>query len=74
MDLVSSKERKRTTDEIEQDVVERLKVIPDCEINVSQTSSMSMGGSGDAQVDIKGPDLDVLEEIVNQAKANVEKV
>ncbi|WP_283625244.1 efflux RND transporter permease subunit [Clostridium butyricum] len=74
LDLVSSKERKRTTDEIEQDVVERLKVIPDCEINVSQTSSMSMGGSGDAQVDIKGPDLDVLEEIVNQAKANVEKV
>ena len=45
LDLVSSKERKRTTDEIEQDVVERLKVIPDCEINVSQTSSMSMGGS-----------------------------
>ena len=74
LDLVSSKERKRTTDEIEQDVVERLKVIPDCEINVSQTSSMSMGGSGDPQVDIKGPDLDVLEEIVNQAKANVEKV
>ncbi len=74
LDLVSSKERKRTTDEIEQDVVERSKVIPDCEINVSQTSSMSMGGSGDAQVDIKGPDLDVLEEIVNQAKANVEKV
>lgn len=74
LDLVSSKERKRTTDEIEQDVVERLKVVPDCEINVSQTSSMSMGGSGDAQVDIKGPDLDVLEEIVNQAKANVEKV
>lgn len=74
LDLVSSKERKRTTDEIEQDVVERLKVIPDCEINVSQTSSMSMGGSGDAQVDVKGPDLDVLEEIVNQAKANVEKV
>lgn len=74
LDLVSSKERKRTTDEIEQDVVERLKVIPDCEINVSQSSSMSMGGSGDAQVDIKGPDLDVLEEIVNQAKANVEKV
>lgn len=74
LDLVSSKERKRTTDEIEQDVVERLTVIPDCEINVSQTSSMSMGGSGDAQVDIKGPDLDVLEEIVNQAKANVEKV
>lgn len=75
LDLVSSKERKRTTDEIEQDVVERLKEIPDCEINVSQSSSMSsMGGSGEAQVDIKGPDLDVLEEIVNQAKANVENI
>lgn len=74
LDLVSSKERKRTTDEVEQDVVERLKEIPDCEINVSQNSSMSMGGSGDVQVDIKGPDLDVLEEITNQAKANVEQL
>lgn len=74
LDLVSSKERERTTDEIEKEVIERLKVIPDCEINVSQSSSMSMGGSGEVQVDIKGPDLDILEEIVNQAKANVEKM
>ena len=74
LDLVSSKDRKRSTDEIEQDVVERLKVIPDCEINVSQNSSMAMGGSGNVQVDIKGPDLDVLEEIANQAKANVEQI
>lgn len=74
LDLVSSKERKRTTDEVEQDVVERLKEVPDCEINVSQSSSMSMGGTGDVQVDIKGPDLDVLEEIANQAKANVEQL
>ncbi|WP_294392469.1 efflux RND transporter permease subunit [uncultured Clostridium sp.] len=74
LDLVSSKERKRTTDEVEQEVVERLKEVPDCEINVSQSSSMSMGGSGDVQVDIKGPDLDVLEEIANQAKANVEQL
>lgn len=74
LDLVPSKERDRSTDEIEQEVIERLKVIPDCEINVSQSSSMSMGGSGEVQVDIKGPDLDVLEEIANQAKANVEKI
>ena len=74
LDLVSSKERDRSTDEIEQEVIERLKVIPDCEINVSQSSSMSMWGSGEVQVDIKGPDLDVLEEIANQAKANVEKI
>lgn len=74
LDLVSSKERDRSTDEIEQEVIERLNVIPDCEINVSQSSSMSMGGSGEVQVDIKGPDLDVLEEIANQAKANVEKI
>lgn len=74
LDLVSSKERKRSTDEVEQEIVERLKEIPDCEIDVSQTSSMSMGGSGSIQVDIKGQDLDVLEEIANQAKANVEKL
>ena len=74
LDLVSSKDRERTTDEVEQDVIERLKYIPDCEINVSQSSSMSMGGSGNVQVDLKGPDLDVLEEIANQAKANVEKL
>ena len=74
LDLVSAKERDRSIDEIEQEVIEKLKVIPDCEINVSQSSSMSMGGSGEVQVDIKGPDLDVLEEIVNQAKAKVEKI
>ena len=74
LDLVSTKERKRSSDEVEQDVVERLKVIPDCEINVSQSSSMSMGGTGEVQVDIKGPDLDVLEEIVNQAKVNAEQI
>lgn len=73
LDLVSSKERKRTSDEIELDVVERLKDVPDCEISVSQSSSMSMGGSG-VQVDIKGPDLDVLKEIANQAKSNAEKL
>ena len=75
LDLVPSSERKRSTDQVEQDIVERLKEIPDCEIDVIQTSSMSMGGgSGEIQVDIKGPDLDVLEEIANQAKANAENV
>lgn len=74
LDLVSSKDRERSTDEVEKEIIERLKDVPDCEINVSQSSSMSMGGSGNVQVDIKGPDLDVLEEIANQAKANVEKL
>lgn len=73
LDLVSSKERKRTSDEVELDVVNRLKDVPDCEINVSQSSSSSMGGSG-IQVDIKGPDLDVLQEIANQAKAKAEQL
>lgn len=74
LDLLPLKERGRSSDEIEQDIVERLSVIPDCEISVSQSSSMSMGGSGSTQVDIKGPDLYVLEEIVNRAKINVENL
>ncbi|MDO5517294.1 MAG: efflux RND transporter permease subunit [Clostridium sp.] len=75
IELVSSKERKRTTDEVEQDVVGRLKVIPDCEINVSQQSSMGSGmQSGSIQVDIKGPDVDVLEQISNEAKGYAEEI
>lgn len=74
IDLVSSKERKKTTDEIEQELVERLKTVPDCEINVSQQSSMAGGSSGSVQIDIKGPNLDVLEKVANDAKANAEQV
>lgn len=67
VDLVSSKERNRTTKDIEKELIDRLSTVPDCEINVSATSSM-MGGSGDVSIKIKGPDLDVLEVISNQAK------
>lgn len=71
MFLTPSTERERSASEVELDVVERLKTVPDCEITVGQGSS---GGSGDVSINIKGPDKDVLEEIAKQAEANIKKL
>lgn len=71
MFLTPSTERERSASEVELEVVERLKTVPDCEITVGQGSS---GGSGDVSINIKGPDKDVLEEIAKQAEANIKKL
>ena len=72
MFLTPNTERKRSCKEIELEVVEKLKTVPDCEINVGQGGSS--GGSGDVSIKIKGPDKDVLEEIAKQAEANLKKL
>ncbi|HHY0136571.1 TPA: efflux RND transporter permease subunit [Clostridioides difficile] len=61
IELESQKNRKRTTDEIEKEIIDRVATVPDCKINVSQNSSV-MGGAGGADftLEMKGPDLDVL--------------
>lgn len=66
--LSPSTERERSSEEIEVDVANRLKTVPDCEINVSGASSSE---SGSVTIKIKGPDKDVLEEIAKQAEANI---
>lgn len=45
IELESQKNRKRTTDEIEKEIIDRVATVPDCKINVSQNSSV-MGGAG----------------------------
>lgn len=72
IELVPEKERKRSTDDIEKVVLEKMSTIPDCEINVSKEDSNNGGGPSDGvSVNIKGPDLDVLEEISKQAKEKI---
>ncbi|MCC0720990.1 efflux RND transporter permease subunit [Clostridioides sp. ZZV14-6044] len=61
IELESQKNRKRTTDEIEKEIIDRVATVPDCKINVSQNSSVMGGTSGaDFTLEMKGPDLDVL--------------
>ncbi|MDB0438125.1 AcrB/AcrD/AcrF family protein [Clostridioides difficile] len=61
IELESKKNRKRTTDEIEKEIIDRVATVPDCKINVSQNSSVMGGTSGaDFTLEMKGPDLDVL--------------
>lgn len=73
IELVSNKERKKSTKDIEKEINDRMTTVPDCKITVSASSSM-VGGSGDLSVSLKGPDLDVLEIISNQAKEKLEEL
>lgn len=73
IELVSNKERKKSTKDIEKEINDRITTVPDCKITVSASSSM-VGGSGDLSVSLKGPDLDVLEIISNQAKEKLEEL
>lgn len=71
--LVPILERKRSVEEIGEDLRLRTKDIPGTEISVSASSSMSMGGSGIDLV-VYGDDAARLEEIVEDMKAIVETV
>ena len=73
MMLTPRTERDRSASEIEKEVAEKLKVIPDCEITVG---SSGMGGSsgGSVSISIKGPDLDVLEVLSNQAEEKLKAI
>lgn len=71
IELVPEKERKKSTDEIEQEIIALMDTVPDCEINVSQSTSM-VGGGDTIEMDLSGPDLDVLKVISEEAKQKVE--
>ncbi|UWD50357.1 efflux RND transporter permease subunit [Clostridioides difficile] len=69
IELESQKNRKRTTDEIEKEIIDRVATVPDCKINVSQNSSVMGGTSGaDFTLEMKGPDLDVLKILGKEAE------
>ncbi|MBN1034219.1 AcrB/AcrD/AcrF family protein [Clostridium botulinum] len=67
IELVPENERKKSTNDIEKEVVEKMSTVPDCEIKVSASSSM-MGGSDGVSLELKGPNIDVLEAIAKLAE------
>ncbi|NFG42266.1 efflux RND transporter permease subunit [Clostridium botulinum] len=67
IELVPKNERKKSTNDIEKEVVQKMETVPDCEIKVSASSSM-VGGSDGVSLELKGPDIDVLEEIAKLAE------
>lgn len=71
LELVDADERKKSTEDIQKEITELVETVPDCEITVSATDSTMGGGassSGDVSIKLSGEDLDVLEEISNQAQ------
>lgn len=55
IELESQKNRKRSTDEVEKEIIDRVATVPDCKINVSQNSSVMGGTSGaDFTLEMKG--------------------
>lgn len=76
--LLDKNDRDRSTDEVAEQVRQDLKKIPGCEISVSVSNSMmgsgtSMGSSG-INLEIKGDDLDQLQEIADQLVMQIEQV
>lgn len=61
--LVPKKERKRSTDEVVEEVRNLMKDIAGASITVQITSSMNMGSSGGLTVEVYGDDLDKLAQI-----------
>ncbi|NMB26703.1 MAG: efflux RND transporter permease subunit [Tissierellia bacterium] len=73
--LVKLGERDRSTDEVTEEIRNLVKDIPGAEISVREESSTGMMGSSDPiSIDIKGDELEVLEEISNDFKRIVESV
>lgn len=71
VELVSTDERKKSTNDIEKEIVELVKTVPDCEINVSASDSAMGGSGGGVSIQLSGEDLDVLETICDQAEAKL---
>ena len=72
-ELVDKTERKRSTEEIVEEVRNATKSIAGANITVSATSSMSIGG-GAVQVEIYGDDLDTLRSISDEIMRQMESV
>ncbi|MEW8973844.1 MAG: efflux RND transporter permease subunit [Tissierellaceae bacterium] len=75
VNLVDLKDRKRSTNEVSEEIRGYLKDIPGAEMTVSETSQMGSMGSGDpVNLIIKGSELDILEEISDDIKEVVQSV
>lgn len=75
--LVDKKDRKESTDEVADQIRGELSKIAGAEISVSSASSImgssSFGGSG-INVEISGPELDVLEDLSNQMVEKISQI
>lgn len=75
VNLVDLKDRKRSTNEVSEEIRGYLKDIPGAEMTVSETSQMGSMSSGDpVNLIIKGSELDILEEISNDIKEVIQSV
>jgi HAE1 family hydrophobic/amphiphilic exporter-1 len=73
--LKSRTQRKRSMQEIEDDLREYFKVIPDVEVRFEDRGAqMFFGGGGDIAIQIFGHDLDVAEALANEIVKKVESV
>lgn len=73
--LVNQKDRKRSTEEIVEDVREKAEGIAGAKITVTEASSMGMGPTGSAiEIEIRGDDIDTLKAIGADIEEIVKKV
>jgi len=75
IELVPKAERKKSTTEIETEITERMKTVPDCKIKVAlDSSSTGSGSSSDFSMQLKGPDLDTLEVLAKQIEGKFSSI
>jgi len=73
--LVSRTQRKRSVEQIENDLRERFKTLPDVEVRFEDRGEeMFFGGGGDIAIEIFGHDLDVAEALANDVIKRVSSV
>lgn len=73
--LVDKKERKKSVDEVMEEVRTQTKAVAGATVTVTASSNMgSMGGSGGVTVEIYGDDLEIIQEIGEQLEAQITKV
>jgi HAE1 family hydrophobic/amphiphilic exporter-1 len=73
--LVSRTQRRRSVEQIENDLRERFKILPDVEVRFEDRGEeMFFGGGGDIAVEIFGHDLDVAEALARDVMKRVSSV
>ncbi|MEL7564769.1 MAG: efflux RND transporter permease subunit [Dehalobacterium sp.] len=72
--LVDLAEREKNSDQVAEEIRERVKVIPGADISVTVSSGMSGTTAAPIAVTLKGDDLDVLKETAAEIKTIVEQV
>lgn len=76
VELVSREERKKSTAQIEKEIIERMSTVPDCKVNVSLDSGFGGGGAGggDFAITLKGADLDTLDVLAKQIEGKLSEI